>query len=123
MLRKTTQTCFIILFVILTNTLTDCHKSGSFEVTGRVVDSTTKQPVSAKILIKGNDPKSSKNTADPVGIKEITTNNDGTFNTKFRTKSGKFYLYIDGKGYHQSSGGGIFLKENQNTDLGDIWPN
>jgi hypothetical protein len=108
-----------VLFILLCfGGFFSCQKklTGHVEVTGRVLDYFTNEPISVRVTLQGDDATSAKQqTQASISLASTMSNTDGTFKLRSRpSKRGNYYISIEGGTFEK-----INLKENQTLDLGD----
>lgn len=96
-----------------------CQKRifGHVEVSGRVLDFFTKEPIQVAVSLMGDDATSAKTQSEAtIGLATTTTTSDGKFHLKSRqSKRRNYYISIYGREKEE-----IKIQLNQNTNLGDF---
>lgn len=108
-----------ILLAIISLLFWQCNKRpfAHVEVSGRVLNDSTKLPLPATISLWGNDQAGTK---AGIFLGQIGTNGDGTFDLNVQAVwSNAYWLYVDGS-YHKSAVLQVSLKDNHNVNVGNI---
>jgi hypothetical protein len=103
-----------------------CQKkmSGHVEVSGRLINYYTGEPIAATVVLRADDATSAKDSQRASQtLCSVKTNGDGSFTLRSRpSKKSSYYLFIDGDPYDtgRNYDGQIDLSVNKKSDLGEI---